>query len=557
MKTVANGRVRLLAGAMCCVLAQGAQAWDNGKLLIWINGDKGYRGLQKVGDDFTRKTGIPVKVEHPDDATGKFTQFGGTRQGMVMSWPDRIKDKGGIRNQFSHFIDVVPTILEAADVPAPKFAYGIEQKPIDGTSMAYTWDAKPDDPTRHKIQYFEMFGNRGIYDDGWYANTTPIVDPWALFSVPPVDVMDSYKWELYDLTKDWTQNNDLAAQMPDKLKELQELFIAEAAKNQVFPLDNSVATRMVTPRPSVVAGRSHFEYTFPVVGNPNGTQPNLLAASYKLKAEIEVGEDGGDGMLFTQGGRFGGHGFYILKGKPVYVWNLLDLERVRWEAPQPLTAGKHVIEFDLDYSGLGFATFAFNSLSGVGQPAEGVLLVDGKEVARQKLRSGPRIGEGGLEPLHLDLGKLVGKTRSLCGNIKAALAAVLVSRALDNEVLVDELLQNARESLLGDLQDFEKLSNLQSRVAVNKMQDTMVGASEAILFQDGIGIAGEIAVGEIEELDAGNEVQWRGRALRFTRCTRLQALDPVTAVRHVLGRYVSHVDLLALIVWRFKSNCWA
>ena len=315
------------------------------------------------------------------------SHFGGTRQGMVMSWPQRIKDKGGVRNQFSHFIDIVPTIIEAAGVETPKIVYGVAQKPIDGISMAYTWDAKPDDPTRHKVQYFEMFGNRGIYNDGWYANTTPIVDPWALFSVPPQDVMNSYKWELYDLTKDWTQNNDLAAKMPDKLHELQQLFIAEAGKNQVFPLDNSVATRMVTPRPSVVAGRSHFEYTYPAVGNPNGTQPSVIAASYKIVADVDVPEGGGNGMLFTQGGRFAGHGFYILKGKPVYVWNLLDLERVRWEAPNVLTPGRHTLEFDFHYDGLGFATFAFNNLSGVGRPGEGILLVDGKEVARHKMES--------------------------------------------------------------------------------------------------------------------------------------------------------------------------
>ena len=313
------------------------------------------------------------------------SHFGGTRQGMVMSWPNRIKDLGGIRNQFSHFIDIVPTLLEATGIPAPKFAYGIQQKPMDGISMVYTWDVKPDDPTRHKVQYFEMFGNRGIYNDGWYANTTPIVDPWALFSIPPQDVMSSYKWELYDLTRDWTQYNDLAQKMPDKLREMQELFIAEAGKFQVFPLDNSVATRMVTPRPSVVAGRSHFEYTYPIVGNPNGTQPLLLNASYKITAEVEVPEGGGDGMLFTQGGKFGGHGFYVLKGKPVYTWNLLDLERVRWESSETLTAGKHTLEFEFTYDGLGFGTFAFNNLSGVGRSAEGVMRVDGKEVARQKM----------------------------------------------------------------------------------------------------------------------------------------------------------------------------
>jgi arylsulfatase len=313
------------------------------------------------------------------------SHFGGTRQGMVMSWPDRIKDVGGVRNQFSHFIDIAPTLLEATGIPAPAIVDGIGQKPIDGTSMAYTWDAKPDDPTRHKVQYFEMFGNRGIYDDGWYANTTPIVDPWSIFSTPPTDVANAYKWELYDLTKDWTQNHDLAAEMPDTLREMQDLFMVEAARNNVFPLDNSLGPRMVTPRPSAIAGLTHFEYTFPIVGNPNGTQPNLLNTSYKLVAEVEVGADGGDGMLFTQGGRFGGHGFYILKGKPVYVWNLVDLERVRWEGPEKLTPGKHTLEFDFTYQGLGAGTFAFNSVSGVGQPAAGVLKVDGKEVARQKM----------------------------------------------------------------------------------------------------------------------------------------------------------------------------
>lgn len=122
------------------------------------------------------------------------SHFGGIKQGMVMSWPARIKDVGGIRNQFHHFIDIVPTLLEATDIPTPRFAYGIEQKPMDGISMAYTWDDGPNDPSRRTVQYFEMFGNRGIYADGWFANTYPIVAPWALFSVPPLDVMNSYKW---------------------------------------------------------------------------------------------------------------------------------------------------------------------------------------------------------------------------------------------------------------------------------------------------------------------------------------------------------------------------
>lgn len=313
------------------------------------------------------------------------SHFGGTRQGVVMSWPERIEDKGGVRSQFSHMIDIVPTLLEATGIEAPRSAYGIAQKPIDGTSMVYTWDAKQNDPTRHTIQYFEMFGNRGIFNDPWYANTKPIVKPWELFSTPPTNVMNSYKWELYNLAEDFSQNNDLAEKMPGKLREMQELWIAEASKYQVFPLSNALATRMVAPRPSVSAGRSSFVYTEPVTGIPNGVQPLVLGASYKITAEVEVPEGGGNGMLFTQGGRFGGHGFYILEGKPVYTWNLLDLERVRWASPDTLTPGKHKLEFELTYDGLGLGTLAFNSLSGLGQPAEGVLRVDGKEVARKKM----------------------------------------------------------------------------------------------------------------------------------------------------------------------------
>jgi len=142
---------------------------------------------------------------------------------------------------------------------------------------------------------------------------------------------------------------------------------------------------MVTPRPSVSAGRSQFVYTSPITGIPNGVEPLLLATSYKITAEIEVGDDGGDGMLFTQGGKFGGHGFYILKGKPVYTWDLLDLERVRWESSEALTPGKHTVEFEFTYDGLGMGTFAYNNLSGVGKPGEGVMRIDGKEVARKKM----------------------------------------------------------------------------------------------------------------------------------------------------------------------------
>lgn len=314
------------------------------------------------------------------------SHFGGTRQGMCIAWPGHIKDAGGIRNQFHHMIDIVPTILEATGIQAPVMVDGVAQKPIEGVSMSYTFDkANASAPSKRRTQYFEMFGNRGIYHDGWYANTRPISPPWKLGATPDPDVMNSYNWELYDLTKDWTQDNDLAASNPAKLKEMQELFMVEAAKYQVFPLDNSLAIRMVTPRPSVTAGRTVFTYSGELTGVPMGDAPQLLDTSYIITAEVDIPQGGAEGVLATQGGRFGGWGFYLLKGKPIYVWNLLDLKRVRWEGKEALSPGKHTLEFDFKYHGIGFATLAFNNTSGIGQSGTGVLKVDGKEIATQKM----------------------------------------------------------------------------------------------------------------------------------------------------------------------------
>jgi len=314
------------------------------------------------------------------------SHFGGTRQGMCIAWPGHISDGGGIRNQFHHIIDVVPTILEVCGIRQPETVDGIKQRPIEGVSMAYSFDkANADAPTRHTTQYFEMFGNRGIYHEGWFANTQPISPPWKLGATPNPDVMNGYKWELYDLTHDWTQNEDIAAAHPDKLKEMQQLFVTEAKKYQVFPLDNSLATRMVTERPSVTAGRSVFTYTGELTGVPMGDAPSLIAASYTITADVEIPEGGAQGMLATQGGRFGGWGFYLLAGKPVFLWNLLDLKRERWEGPEALVPGKHSVEYDFKYDGLGLATLAFNSTSGLGRSGTGVLKVDGKEVATHKM----------------------------------------------------------------------------------------------------------------------------------------------------------------------------
>jgi arylsulfatase len=314
------------------------------------------------------------------------SRFGGVRQGTVIAWPKVIKDAGGIRNQFHHFIDIVPTILEVTGIPAPVMVNGIAQRPIEGVSMAYTFDkANANAPSRHRTQYFEMMADRALYQDGWIASTKVIRPPWDVVGAVNPNPADNVTWELYDLTKDWTQFNDVAAANPTKLKQMQDLFWVEAAKYNVLPLDASVATRVVVPKPSLAVGRTVFTYAGERTGIPPGDAPSLLNTSYTITAEIEVPQGGAEGMINTNGGRFGGYGFYVLKGKPVFTWNLLDLKRERWEGPEALSPGKHTLEFDFKYDGLGFATLAFNSVSGIGRSGTGALKVDSKVVATEKM----------------------------------------------------------------------------------------------------------------------------------------------------------------------------
>jgi arylsulfatase A-like enzyme len=296
--------------------------------------------------------------------------FGGTRQGMTISWPGHIKDVGAIRSQFHHMIDIVPTILEVTGVKAPEVVDGIKQKPMDGVSMAYTFDAANSKaPSKRETQYFEMFGNRALYHDGWMAATVPPQPPWLMGTVAMPDVLTGYKWELYNITNDYSQNNDVAAQNPEKLKELQDLFMVEARKHQVLPLDNSILERILTPRPNATAGRTEFTYAGELSGLPDGSAPNTLSRSYSITAEVEIPQGGGAGMLNTLGGRFGGYALYVLKGKPVFTYNLLGLEKFRWEGKDALAPGKHTIVFDFDYDGPGMA-----------KGGAGVLSVDGKQV---------------------------------------------------------------------------------------------------------------------------------------------------------------------------------
>jgi len=315
------------------------------------------------------------------------SKLGGIRQGMVVSWPDRIKDKGGLREQFMHVIDVVPTLLEATGIPAPETVDGIKQAPIEGTSFAYTFDKKnAKTPSRHHTQYFEMMGQWALYHDGWLLSTKVNRAPWQAFGPANPDPLNNQVLELYDLNTDFSQSQNLAGKYPNKVKELKKMFIAEAEKYEVFPMDASVAARVAAERPNITAGRSHFVYTYPMTGLPQGDSPFLLDTSYTITAQIDVPEGGAEGMILTSGGRFAGYGFYLLRGKPVFLWNLVDLERIKWEGPEALSPGKHTIVFDFKYDGLGLGTLAYNNMSGIGRGGIGTLKVDGKVVDTQTMK---------------------------------------------------------------------------------------------------------------------------------------------------------------------------
>jgi arylsulfatase len=307
------------------------------------------------------------------------SHFGGTRQGMAISWPRRITDAGGIRHQFHHVIDIMPTILEAAGLRMPDIVNGIPQKPVDGISMMYTFDkANASAPSVRKTQYFEMLGMRGLYHEEWMASTTPPFVPWAAFEgLPqkaPKDILNGYTWELYKLDDDPTQADDVAAKYPEKLAEMRKIFMDEAAKYNVLPLDNRTLPRFLEARPSATHGRTLFTYSHELANVPKGGAPSIIDRSYTITAEVEIPQSGAEGMLVTDGGRFGGYGFYILKGRPVFVYNFVNLERFRWEAKDALSPGKHAIVFDFKYDGIGF-----------GHGGSGTLKVDGKVVDAKKI----------------------------------------------------------------------------------------------------------------------------------------------------------------------------
>ncbi len=297
---------------------------------------------------------------------------------MVMTWPKRIKDAGGIRNQFHHVIDIAPTIIDAIGIPQPTMVSGIAQRPYDGVSMVYSWDkAGADAPSTRKTQYFEIFGNRATCHDGWMANTVPAVTPWeGVNAHPPTDVMNSFKWELFNLAEDPTQTNDLAAREPERLRDMQELWLIEATRNQVLPLNDSQVPILTVERPGPAAGRTQFVYTAPMTSTQFAVAPSILNRSFRITAEIEVPPGGANGVLVTQGGRFAGYGLYLKDGKPAFTMNLLGLERPKWQSTEALPPGKHTIVFDWKMDPQGLA---------VARSGTGTLSVNGQKVAQKSL----------------------------------------------------------------------------------------------------------------------------------------------------------------------------
>lgn len=305
------------------------------------------------------------------------SHFGGTRNGLVISWPKMIKDKGAIRSQFSHCNDIVPTILEAANLPQPKIVNGIEQVPMAGTSMLYTFDSKnANAPTQHTTQYFEMGGTRAIYHNGWVAATTHGIVPW---SDERADVQfEDDIWELYDITNDFTQHDDLAKKNPEKLAELKAMFLDEAKNNNVLPLDDRGAERFsakLSGRPlGPVEGLMHFDYYPGMIRLPEGSAPDTKNRSYTLTAEIEITSENTEGIIITQGGLFAGWALMMKDGKPQFVYNWLQEDFTTIASKSALSEGKHTLVYNFTYDG-----------GGLGKGGNGVLLVDGNQVAESRI----------------------------------------------------------------------------------------------------------------------------------------------------------------------------
>jgi len=332
------------------------------------------------------------------------SHFGGTRNGMILSWPAGIKDRGGLRTQFHHVIDVVPTILEAANIPEPDVVNGVAQTPMAGTSIVYTFD-NPDAPSHRTTQYFETGGHRAIYNDGWVAASFHGV-PWELAG--SIGFKNNI-WTLYNIEEDFSEAVDLSEKYPEKLKELQALFKSEAEKYNVYPLDDRFVERAQNPeRPSVTRGMTHFVYSPGAQRIPEGSAPPVYARSHSITVDFEMPTKGGDGVLVADGGSSAGFTLYIENGKPVYEMNFFGKERYRVQSDKKLPAGK--ITLTMNYTQQGKTP----------NGGTAVLIVDGKEVASGEIGMVPPVRYSATETL--DIGKDLGSVVSPSYHDKAPFA---------------------------------------------------------------------------------------------------------------------------------------
>jgi arylsulfatase A-like enzyme len=316
--------------------------------------------------------GWAVAMDAPFSYTKQVaSDFGGTRNGMIIQWPAVIKAKGEIRSQFGHVIDIAPTIFEAAKIPAPKMVNGIKQDPIEGTSLFYTFnDAAAAE--QHKVQYFEMFGNRAIYQDGWYART--IHRP--AWRQKPDNTLAEDKWELYNTGEDYSLSNDLAAQNPEKLKTLQDEFMVQGEKYHVLPIDDRLLERTnaeLMGRPTVMGNRNSVTYGEGMRGMGVDVFIDLRGKSYTITSEVAI-DANGNGVIVCQGGRFGGLSLYLKNGKPAFTYNLLGMASTDIIADQPLKPGNYKLVFDFKYDG-----------GGLGKGGVGTIFVNDKKVVEKRI----------------------------------------------------------------------------------------------------------------------------------------------------------------------------
>jgi arylsulfatase A-like enzyme len=445
-------------------------------LIFYIVGDNGASaegGMSGLFNEMTYFNGVtetvPDVLKHYDELGGPGTyghyaagwavagdtpftwtkqvasSYGGTRNGMVVHWPKSIKAKGEVRSQWHHLIDIVPTILEASGLPQPKSVNGVTQTPIEGVSMLYSFnDAQAKD--RHITQYFEIFGNRAIYHEGWLAGTIHR----AAWESKPRTTLDKDKWELYDTRADFSLANDLAAQDPAKLKEMQDLFLSEAIKYNVLPIDDRVVERVnasLVGRPDLMAGRKSLTVFEGMVGMSENVFINLKNQSHTITAEVTIPAGGAKGVILAQAGRFGGWSLYLKDGKPTYTYNFLGLKRFTVASKTALPGGKATIRFEFAYDG-----------GGLGKGGVGTILVNGQKVADGRIDvtqamlfsadEGADVGEDGETPVVEDYG--VPAPYQFTGHIEKITAEVQAVKPAERAAAAKAVAETARKKAMVD-----------------------------------------------------------------------------------------------------------